>query len=136
MPEGIPYSSTNVIAGAGQDITFVGKRVFAYSGLIDYDNSGNQTMLDFDSGSDLIIAEFTFSYNARVMGGADLGWQISLNGVPVWTSVIESQSPAYMDVNLVPLVLPPYTKVLVEMVNPAGSSAAGELNCTMTGKVD
>jgi len=134
MPEGIPYASSNVVAGAGFDINFVGRRVFAYSGLIDYDNSGNQKMLEFDSGSDLMIAEFTFSYNARVRGGADLGWQISVNGIPIWTTVIESQSPAYMDVNVVPLILPPYTKVLVEMVNPASSSAAGQLNCTMTGK--
>ena len=125
------------IASTGLGIRYIGQHCYAYSGFINYTDpaSGNQTMLDFNSGSGVIVAEFTFSYNARVMGGADLGWQISLNDILVWTAVIESQTPSYMDVNIVPLVLPPDTKVLVELRNPASSVFAGQSNCTMTGRV-
>jgi len=122
--------------GAAQTLQYSGNHVYANSGLIDYDNSGNQTMLKFTTSSVDILAEFHFSYDARAMGGADLGFEIAFNGQNVWAAVIESQSPAlYLVAAPLVLFIPAYTEVQVDMANPAGSSAASQCSCNIAGEV-
>ena len=99
---GGPVGSSNSFTGTAQTLQYSGDHVYANSGLIDYNNSGNQTMLKFTTSSVAIVAEFHFNYDARAIGGADLGWEIFFNGQEIWTAIIESQSPALYGIN--PLV--------------------------------
>ena len=121
--------------GAAQALQYSGEYVCANSGLIDYDNSGNQTMLKFTTAGVDILAEFHFNYDARAMGGADLGWEIAFNGQEIWTAIIESQSPALYGINPLILFIPAYTEVQVDMANPAGSSSAAQMSCNIAGRV-
>ena len=135
---GNPVGGGGSFTGAAQGLQYSGDFVYANSGLIDFNNSGNQTMLKFTTSSVDILAEFHFSYDARAMGGADLGFEIFFNEGVIWTVVIESQgagTPALLVTSPLVLFIPAYTEVQVDMANPAGSSAASQCNCNIAGQV-
>jgi len=109
MPEGIPYSGSNVVATAGLSLNYVGNHVYAASGLVlDAGTGGpNTTLLNFTTGAKAIIA--TLDFNDDSTGGSDIYFTMKYNGI----EVIESKG----GVEFLPwkynIFIPPYTHVEV-----------------------
>ena len=93
MPEGIPYSSTNVIAGVGKDLNYIGDRVYAYSGYVSFSNS-EKTLLEFTTGSEYIVcdAQYTVMDDGEQINEDDVRVVIKLNEVKAFVN-IDSGSP-------------------------------------------
>ena len=128
MPEGIPYVGSNVVAGVGKELNYLGTHCFAYSGSFAA-NSGPTTYLDFTSGSGYIVGRFEMNANFAGTGGNDLIVIIKLNGINV---VFEQDvgnnylaGDCYFDI-----LIPPYTNVEVQM-----SAASAVSNINFIGKV-
>ena len=130
MPEGIPYASSNVVAGTGLELNYVGSHCFAYSGLFPATTS-SQTVLDFKTGSETI--EGTFYTNAAVDddSGATTGvWsEIKLNGISIailktGNNNIDSPTTVWL-----PVIIPPYTHVVITL---DGDSSEADSYCSVT----
>ena len=122
MPEGIPYASTNVIAGAGLELNYVGNHVYGYSGLVSINNE-TKTGLLFTSGNKIIKSIFTFGVDLSALGANKLmGYDIFFNDVIVFGSRMYShESFGLIDNDPVPLIIPPYTKVEIQHITTSAS---------------
>jgi len=138
MPEGIPYASSNVIAGAGLELNYVGDYVYAYSGTIQATQS-EDTSLEFTTGNKLIVGSMTVSGGIENNGGGVAvgtvsAFTLTLNGVEiarVKTSTAGT-SPDNPSLENFPLVIPPYTLVKVTVFS---SSTDGKTSTLIIGKV-
>jgi hypothetical protein len=136
MPKGVGYASSNVIAGTGLELNYVGNYVYAYSGTFQSLNSA-ATMLNFTTGAKSIIGEIQCNGSVR-LGDSDSGdttaFQISFNGVVVGLLKTESgqeNSPPFATQTF---VLPPYTNV--QVVRDGTADNTNNLNTVgFTGKV-
>jgi hypothetical protein len=110
MPKGIPYASSNVIAGVGPEYNIVGNHCFAYSGTVQAASSSSADVecLNFQTGSQSALVRF--DYGTDYGGNNDMYIDIQLNGVTVW----KTSNTTSNTINDQPLkmVLPPYTNVL------------------------
>ena len=119
MPEGVGYSSSNVVAGTGLDLNYIQDRVFAYSGLKSATTS-LKTYLLFQTGANAIVG--TLQTNAPVDDdtstiGVTSATEVSLNGVKVAILKTDTKDEDMKASERMELVLPPYTTVLVTMVD-------------------
>ena len=130
MPEGIPYASTNVIAGVGKDLNYVGKHCYAYSGVISVDNNEN-TLLEFTTGNETIKCLVDFNYPINVSD--DYLYQVYMNGLVVYAFVAGS---GHTDLEGWPstLIIPPYTKMKLTAKNIADTSANNQV-VILTGRL-
>jgi len=133
-PDAIPVSAS--IASTGKGIRYVGNRAYAYSGQ--YGTSNTEfTVLDFTSGSGLIVGEFTFNAAVRmslVDVGAICAFSLKFNGeviakVKIDTNDKDMQSQGYQRI-----IIPPFTKVLVS-VNCSENTDNEKITVTFTGRV-
>jgi len=136
MPEGIPYASTNVVAGAGLDLNYVDDRVFAYSGL-KAATTALKTYLSFQTGSRTIVG--TLQTNAPVdddtsTGGTVSATEITLNGVKVAILKTDGKDEDMNSSERMELVLPPYSTVFITMIDD-GNEADRYGSMSFTGKV-
>jgi len=116
MPEGTPYASSNVVAGTGLDLNYVGKHCFAYSGSIIVNNS-TETLLSFTTGSSYIIAEFKDGIDFTNVGTKFVGFTIKINDIVVLTNYHTVDSGGKNESNTPStyrLVIPPYSQVVTE----------------------
>jgi len=124
MPEGIPYASSNVIAGAGLDLNYVEDRVFAYSGL-KAATTALKTYLLFQTGDKTIEGVLQMNCpiddDQPIVGTTSVS-EISLNGVKVALIKCDGDSEARSSTERMALVLPPYTTVLVTMLDGQNQS--------------
>jgi len=138
MPEGIPYASSNVIAGTGLELNYVGDRCFAYSGTFQI-NTTAFTMLDFTTGSEPIKGRF-YGYGPIKFDGTNInsgqfgGFQYSFNGNVVATSKSDTSQHDMGQVLEFECILPPYTNVKVEGLSYA-TTAGFLMEVTFTGKI-
>jgi len=109
MPEGIPYAGSNVVAGAGLELNYVGNHVYAASGLIPNAGTGapDSTMLNFTTGAKAIIA--TLDFNDNSTGGSDIYFRMNYNSIVVLDAKggLEFLPWKYN------ILIPPYTNVEV-----------------------
>jgi len=136
MPEGVGYASSNVIAGAGLDLNYVGDRVYGYSGLITCTNGGDGTQLSTMSGSKTIVGQYQFNVDIVDMdSGKELGFTIKFNGVEVVNAVTYTNA-AVANPNVmnqpIPLVIPPYTQI--DIICSTDDTSAVRTFGTFTGK--
>ena len=135
MPEGVGYSGSNVVAGTGLGINYVGDHVYAYSGTFPATTS-SQTTLEFTTGSKCILGRMVTNGGIQftTAGGLKSAFQISLNGEIVAVTQIDNQTDHSPGPPTIPLVLPPYTHVKVEV--DSDDNNANVFSTTMfTGKV-
>jgi len=115
MPEGIPYSSANVVAGAGLDLNYIGKHAYAYSGTFEGSTSA-QTVIDTHSGNGYLVGEFQL--NAVVnstdpaVGNPTLA-QILFNETIIAIIKAEAGTEDTPSSERQKVIIPPYTKVQV-----------------------
>jgi len=130
MPEGIPYVGTNVIAGTGLELNYLGRHCFAYSGARSIPAAGvaGTTMLNFTTGAHVIRGYFAWHSEASTT--TDEFMVVKLNGI---ITVQSRYSDAYNSSNDQPLeiIIPPYTNVECLFGNDGGTTATFQL----TGKV-
>jgi hypothetical protein len=124
MPKGVGYASSNVVAGAGLELNYVQNRVFAYSGL-KAATTAVKTYLSFQTGADTIVG--TLQTNAPVDDdtstvGAVSATEVLLNGVKIAILKTDSKDEDQPASERMKLILPPYTTVLVTMIDDANES--------------
>jgi len=130
MPEGVGYSGSNVVAGAGLELNYVGNHAYAYSGAITVSAGGSAdtTMLNFTTGAHVIRGFVSWFSEATTT--EDEFVIIKLNGV---ITVQSRYSHAYHSSADQPLeiIIPPYTNVECLFGNSGGTTATLQL----TGRV-
>jgi len=114
MPEGVGYSSSNVVAGTGLELNYIGNHCFAYGG--EYDRAtAEQTVMNFTTGAGYIVGEL-FVSGGIAPGNASGGvstFEVKLNGITsVWLKVESAQEDQPSNAK-VKLILPPYTTLTV-----------------------
>jgi len=109
MPEGVGYSSSNVIAGAGLELNYIGNHCYAYSGQVVATGGGEGTLLSFTTGAETIVGELCFTENER--GSNSIELKGFINGIRVIDSEYDA-SPMETR-HVFPLLFPPYTVVLL-----------------------
>jgi hypothetical protein len=131
MPEGIPYASSNVTAGVGLELNYLGRHCFAYSGWVPV-GSSNVNLLEFTTGNNYIIAEFQFSSAAAHTD--NFQYQVKLNDTGTFSYIV-TDAAQYTDPDLpIRIVIPPYTNVKAMAKNLSSGTEYGQ-NVVMTGKL-
>jgi hypothetical protein len=136
MPEGIPYSSANIVVGTGLELNYIGEHCYAYSGGKG-STENEQTYLLFTSGNATIVGELTVSGGVEFSGptvGVTSAWKLQMNGIVVGlykTDTIEEDQPPAI---VVPIIIPPYTLVQVSAYTSDNNS--DKLNsCSILGRL-
>jgi len=134
MPEGVGYASSNVTAGTGLELNYVGNHCYAYSGTQAV-SAEAKTVLSFTTGKKYILAKVEISFDITGLGtGEDIGYQINLNGLEVVDHDLGSNvgSPQWIILPTT-LLIPPFTN----FVGILSTSDASDINMgmTLTGKL-
>ena len=133
MPEGIPYASTNVVAGASLDLNYVGEFVFGFSGTFGC-SIAEQTIFDTVSPADVIVGEFQYNQpvNPESLADESGACQIKFNGVAIAILKVAEGSGMTGSVTQ-KVVIPPYTKIEVTCEG-SDNQAATLQSLTFVGK--
>jgi len=135
MPEGVGYASSNVVAGAGLELNYVGDHVFAYSGVVDVGavQSQEYNLLNFTTGNRTIRALFQPVSFEPTNVVYDFQWKVYLNSVLVYAFIVETGNDPtpYEEIDL---IVPPLTGVLITAQNPQ-AGAGYDLGAVFTGKL-
>jgi len=117
MPEGVGYSGSNVVAGTGLALNYVGDFVYAYSGQVSLTSAGDTTMLSFTTGKSVIRGMVQSGHDTTQMSGAQsLQTIIKFNGIIVYDHLTLYSSADTQTADLgspIELVIPPFTEVKV-----------------------
>jgi len=138
MPKGIPYASSNVVAGAGLELNYIGDHCYAYSGLQSI-SSSSQILLSFQTGNTTIVADIYCSgplQFSNPAAGDKSNFQISINGVAVHLLGSRAANTDYTNPlpATVKVILPPYTNLLIEV--DSNSTAADQFTASsLVGRV-
>jgi len=127
MPEGIPYSSSNVTAGTGLELNYLGRHCFAYSGT--FNPGSGETFLSFQTGSGYIVGIVEVNADWAGTGGNNMVVEIYLNEVRVVFEQDVGNDYVPGDTEF-KLIIPPYTNVKVDL-----TGASAKANANFTGKV-
>ena len=119
--------------GPAQALEYAGPLVYAYSGTISI-NDETKTMFEFQTGSNLIKAKFSFGINLDVIYTSKfIGYIITLNDSIVMKSIMDDNVQEGFDNDPCRLVLPPYTNVKIEAIT--NSATDNETYGVITGRV-
>jgi len=135
MPEGIPYASSNVIAGTGLDLNYVGDKVFAYSGAVEVPNSQTK-LLNFQTGNKIISGRMYTGYCSASNVTDDMTFEIKLNGQLISARYTDTSKEGNTH-NMIyfTMIIPPYS--LVEVFSTNASSSTGRGVCAIfTGSME
>jgi len=132
--EGIPPTASTASVGLG--ISYVGSHCYSYGGTnIVSAGTTPRVFMEFTTGSGYIHAKFFFGYDTTgAATGNEIGYAIFLNDLSILDNTafyghgwsLTGSSPPE-------LILPPFTKVRVEM--ETDDSGGLLLNAFMTGRV-
>jgi len=135
--EGIPPTAS--VASVGPGINYVGDRVFAYAGLFDSSTTEFE-MLNFTTGSGIIVGEFILNGSVLFTGDSHLGgnsaYKISLNEIAVSTVKIDTTGTdvGMPMTNEQRVIIPPFTKVVLSCV-VGENSTTEQVSAYFTGRV-
>jgi len=134
MPEGVGYFGSNIVAGTGLGINYVGKYAYAHSGGVTVSNDSIEC-LNFTSGKDPIIATFYFTTDYNTLGDTKrAGFAIKLNGITIadqsqqYSTSYEAAMP-----NKIKFLIPPFTEVVT--IGTTNSTATNLFYHTILGKI-
>ena len=125
MPEGIPYASSNVVAGAGLELNYVGNHVYGYSGGLAASSTA-QTALNFTTGNEVIVGEIQYNVPVRFLNdgtGKSGVCQINLNSIVIAQLSGDNASRDAPTTETMKIIIPPYTVVEINVI-----SAANDVN--------
>jgi alpha-galactosidase len=122
MPEGIPYSSSNVVAGTGLDLNYIGKHCYAYNNFAA--TTATQTVFDFVTSADYIVAIFQFNGPVDFttpQNSENAACGVKFNGLVVASlKALQTDMPSSQ---IQRFVIPPYTHVTVTVDSTDNQSA-------------
>jgi len=126
MPEGVGYGPQST-ASAGLTLRIIGDRAYAYSGEIATITGGYTDLLEFTTGSYLVVCDLTIcalTYNNDPAAGNRTLMRMEINDEVVMNvQQVTGQAGASGDgVAVIPLVIPPYSNVTIS--NRAAASSA------------
>jgi len=136
MPETDVIPTSASIASVGKGIRYIGNHCYAYSGLYSASTTDNRIVLDFTSGSGIIVGRI--QVNAAVDDDSGLYAMsfsiIKFNDVGIAIiatsdSGIDGPSVVYQ-----PVIIPPFTHVTATLDNE-GTGADQFGSVTLTGRV-
>jgi len=112
--EGIPPTASVVVPGLS--LNYAADWVYAYSGVVLIDNDPAQTMLDFTSGSGLIVASFSFGTGDSAFSAAQsIGYTLKFNNITIFEQFSTSDTDGTLsyDGAVFPqqIIIPPRTQV-------------------------
>jgi len=120
MPEGVGYSGSNVVAGTGKELNYVGEFAYAMSGPIQIAGGSNTIHLEFTSGNKLIVGKFTF-FGGAIPANTGIGtlsiFRIRVNGNTSNLIKVETTSEDMPSVITIPFLIPPYTTIQIAAEN-------------------
>jgi len=137
MPEGIPYASSNVVAGAGLELNYLGRHCFAYSGKIAA-STGPLNALVFTTGSGYIKGEFQLNAAVDISSPTSVRQttlEVRFNKVTISAiraGVEADDQTAQSERQKV--IIPPYTVVQC-IVDSSETTALMDVTVTFRGRV-
>jgi len=135
MPEGVGYGPQNTLS-VGKDIHVIGRHVYAYSNAITTVNNAYATLLSFTTGNYYTVADFILNASTTdndPAAGLRSNFKITMNGVVVCTlATVSGQGSAASSTDVIPLVIPPHTTVVV---GNRATATTGTVYCQITGKL-
>ena len=116
MPEGVGYSGSNVVAAAGLDLNYVGEHVYAYSGSVTFNNNITNA-LNFTTGNKPIVLDLMITTDHN--DADNFQYALLLNNISIATALFlnTTQTDLTLPVQLLNLVIPPYTNVKLTFQN-------------------
>jgi len=135
MPEGIPYASSNVIAGTGLDLNYLGQKAYAYSGAVGVPNSETK-LLSFQTGNKIISGRMYTGYCSPTSVTDDIAFEVKLNGVLISARYTDTSKEANT-INMIyfTMIIPPYTLVEVTATN-ISSATERDMCAIFTGNIE
>ena len=135
---GPPVGSGNTFTGTAQALEIYGDFGAAYSGQHNINNSAVQH-LKFTTGNYLFVGELQFNGAVKFatgdLAGGDLsGCQVSFNDVSLFNLKIDTSAEHMPTEITMPLLIPAYTEVLVEVVS-TGATAGFFTSVNLTGRI-
>ena len=116
-----PVQPNASVVATGLGIRYISDWAYAYSGIVSATGASMEELLSFTSGSGFIVGKLSFTEGER---GADaVYFETYLNDHRV-IEVAYDATPANENPAPYPLLIPPFTKVLVQW-STAGSSRNG-----------
>ena len=133
MAESLPPDASTASTGLG--LRYIGQHVYAFSGAQGM-STGEQTALNFTSGSGYILGDFFFTGGTAGgnAGGGITTFEVTFNDVPVMWPKVDSgleNMPTYAKCNI---LIPPYTLVSV-IIDSNIDAASLFTTVTLTGRV-
>jgi hypothetical protein len=136
MPEGIPYASSNVVAGAGLELNYVGNHVYGYSGGLAASTS-SQTALSFTTGNEVIVGEMQYNVPVRFLSdgqGKSGVCEIKMNGLLIANLSGDNASRDSPTSETMKIIIPPYTLVVMNVIS--GTDSADHLcSVSLVGRI-
>ena len=131
-PEAVPINAS--VASTGKGIRYIGKdHCYAFSGAVSATDAYT-TSLEFTTGSGFILAQFQCEIGHDYTGD-NQSFRFHFNDVVVQHYVVTGAVPNGFGASTpVVLLIPPFTKVLVDGRNESSSSAFNRF-VTLTGRV-
>jgi len=124
--------SNTQFTGASKSLVIVGGWCYAYSDSLTFDNDPAVTLLEFNTGKQIIKAHF-LPYRTDV-DNLDSRHKIYFNGVEVFNMNMSSGSSHANSILDNSLIIPPLTYVQVTIVNVSNTSN-GTGACSMIGRI-
>jgi len=131
MAEAEGITPTASVASVGPGLRYVGNWAYGYSGDTTV-GSSNVNLLEFTSGSGILIAEFQFS--SSQMHTDNFQYQIRLNDLTVFSYIV-TDAIQYTDPDIpIRVIIPPFTPVKA-MAKNISSGTTYSQNVALTGRV-
>lgn len=108
---------TGGTSGVGKGLNYVGDYVFANSGGFTTSSSSDVTLLSFTTGNFYTVADLTFvgsTTDNDPAAGLRSNFKLLMNGVAIANyHSVTGQGAAASSTDVVPILIPPYTSVVV-----------------------
>ena len=118
--------------GASESLEIVGDHAYGISGKVPCDNNYT-ALLSFTSGNFYLVGSVQFHYADDTAPTDNAAYKIEFNDGVVVEMVITEADHA-TGVTLIPVIIPPYTKVLLAAKNSATSEAHNQIG-NITGRI-
>ena len=131
----IPTSAS--VASTGKGIRYIGNRAFCFSGENQINTSAVEA-LSFTSGSGYIVGSFVFGGAIKysdIGNGTINAWQVSFNDLVVALVKVATNTDDQPAMVTYDIIIPPQTRVKVEVKDSASTSAGFFTTTTFTGRV-
>jgi len=126
--------SGGAFTGPAETLEITGDFAYSYSGIIDIGSAGvgvESSLVEFTTGNFILYANFQFSY--AEVSTDDFQYTIYMNDSVVQRYVVGDRIGEVPD-NLMPIIVPPYTKIKATAANMAANNDR-EQCLSITGRI-